>query len=234
MKLPEKIDRAVFWQWAVPLLLVHLVLAFVFVAGANGTGGIDTVVLLWLAAVLAARFKDIGWPAWIGASFLIVSMLLIPLAVAGYAIANKLPPAQFMALMNPVGLVVGIANLILLVIAGSVESKEPAAPGVAGRLPDVVQSSTDANAAPAEPIAPPESRSPDPLVVGVVIVFGVVAIGVFVALLMPHQQAIQASMPSVLPSPRAGAREVGSNGLTKDTNDFLRQLSQQPRGMTNK
>ena len=49
-------------------------------------------------------------------------MLVAPLAVTVYAIANNLRPAQFMEAMNEVGLVTGAANLVLLAVAGYVPS----------------------------------------------------------------------------------------------------------------
>ena len=66
---------------------------------------------------------------------MIATMLVAPLAVTVYAIANNLRPAQFMEAMNEVGLVTGAANLVLLAVAGYVPSSRldepiPTAPAV--------------------------------------------------------------------------------------------------------
>ncbi|KJC57442.1 hypothetical protein UP10_28765 [Bradyrhizobium sp. LTSPM299] len=231
MKLPETVDRRVFWTWAVPLVIAHVALSVAVRAGVNGMGGADTIALIALALLIARRFRDIGWSGWIGGSFVIGTMLVVPLLVVAYAITNDLPPAQFIALMNPVGLVVASANLVLLVVAGCVQGKGLVAPGPAV---DALQSPDEGSPSP----APAKSREPNLVVIGSAAVVAVAVIGAAVFALLPHQHAAQASMsspvPSSSPSVRPGTNQIGTNGLTKDTNDFLRQLSQQPHGLPNR
>ena len=77
-------------MWTVPLVLGHLVLTFVMVSGtASSLGSLDTGLIVGLAWVLAARFRDIGWPAWIGPTILLVTMLGLPILVLGVAIMNN-------------------------------------------------------------------------------------------------------------------------------------------------
>jgi hypothetical protein len=75
-------------MWALALVAAHIVLAVVGTNGTPGIGGIDTVVIILLARASASRFGDIGWRVWIGPTFMIVTMLILPLAVVGLAIAS--------------------------------------------------------------------------------------------------------------------------------------------------
>jgi hypothetical protein len=117
------LDRSSFWMWARALIVAHIVLAVVASKGITGAGGLDTVVIIFLARAVAGRFRDIGWPVWIGPTFLIVTMLILPLAVAGLGISSHAAPAVVLQLLNLTGLIVGLANLALVVIAGLVPGK---------------------------------------------------------------------------------------------------------------
>src|ERR1041385_7422586 len=128
MKLPERVDRRAFWEWAVPLVIAHVGLSAIAVAGVKAVTAVDTALVVVLATLLARRFRDIGWRGWIGASFMIATMAGAPLAVVAYAIASYLRPAQFMQAMSGVGLIVGAANLVLLAVAGSVRGSGPIDP----------------------------------------------------------------------------------------------------------
>jgi uncharacterized membrane protein YhaH (DUF805 family) len=102
MRKPRKwLDRPSFWKWAIPLVLGLVVLAILGVSGAaRSVGAINTFVtvvsamalvrlalIVLLAMALARRFRDIGWPAWIGPTVLLVAMLS-PSFFATYAIAT--------------------------------------------------------------------------------------------------------------------------------------------------
>src|SRR5215471_15307687 len=102
MKKPRKwLDRRSFWKWAIPLVLGLVVLAilgrsgaarsvrlvgvasaFVIVVSAMALARLVLIVLLAMA--LAGRFRDIGWPAWIGPTILLVTQLGLPVFFAGY------------------------------------------------------------------------------------------------------------------------------------------------------
>src|SRR5215471_21837626 len=97
MKKPRKrLDRPSFWKWAIPLVLGLVVLA-ILSGAARSVGGKDIVVIVvtamalarlvvivLLAMALARRFRDIGWPAWIGPTILLVTTLGVPVFFAGY------------------------------------------------------------------------------------------------------------------------------------------------------
>jgi uncharacterized membrane protein YhaH (DUF805 family) len=199
MKLPERVDRRAFWTWVIPLVIAHVGLSALAVAGVNGTGGLDTAVIIVLAALVAARFRDIGWRGWIGASFMIATMLVSTLAVTAYAIANNLPPAQFMEAMNKVGLIVGPANLVLLLVSGSVRGSGPVDPIPADPVVDALQPPAEARSPSA---AQDEQRVPSVLamtagIMLVTLVVVVAVVGIAIALLAPRRYATSApSAPS--------------------------------------
>jgi hypothetical protein len=240
LKVPERLDRPTFWQWAICLVLGHIVLALLTATGGMPFGGLDTLAILALALVRGARFRDIGWPVWIGPTFMLVTMLALPLVALGYAIASSLSPPELLKLMNGIGLFTAPANLLLLIVTGSVpaaaaaNSTEAAAPVVmsqasalapdmisisaAAPSPDLSQASSEATSLPSA--APAGSGRTDLLVAGgagLIIMLIVGGVIVHAVSLGPANTA--------RPNPPAGYLE--SNGLTKDTNDFLRQLSRQ-------
>lgn len=228
LKLPENVDRETFWMWAVPLVLAHLAFSIAAAARVPGMAAGDIVVTIWYIVLLARRFRDIGWPGWIAVAFVVATMVVIPFGFLGYAIANELPMAEFATQFNRIGMFTGAANLVLLIMAGSMKGKAPA---VAEPAVAAVHAPAEAGPSVAPSAAPVEPRKPDPFVVGAVTVFAVAVIGLIVALLLRPQQATQAVYsPSVSPPPAmtSSGNETESNGLTKNTNDFLRQFSQQP------
>jgi uncharacterized membrane protein YhaH (DUF805 family) len=237
LKLPKRLDRPAFWMWPFPLIVGHLFLAVSIAAGLPGSGTIDTVIVIFLAGVLVSRFRDIGWPGWIGPSFMVVTMVLFPLAAAFYAGANKLPPDRLMELLSRIGLIAGPLNLLLVVVAGSVPGKariDATAIGEGLLLPAQAAGETTS-------VLATRSDSKVVFLVGAGGVLAVFVIGLFIARgLAPNKQfnASPSSSPQVAPltqvSPSPQVRpntpqgEVEANGLTKSTNDFLRQLSNGP------
>lgn len=248
---PDRLDRPAFWVWVVPLVLGHVLLTFMMVSGAKGFGAIDTLLVLFYARVLGSRFRDIGWPGWIAPTFVIVTMIVIPLLGLGIAIGSHTRPDEFMNLISSIGSIMGPANLLLMVVAGVVPGRErddPAAPLPVS--PETV--ATGALPAPGTAISPPSEAdkfsTKDALVVGggALAILLIVYFGVSSAInsTKPRQQA--SSPPSPVPwqtLPRSDQpvqnraeqqnsatqqMQVESNGLTKYTNDFLRQLQQSP------
>jgi uncharacterized membrane protein YhaH (DUF805 family) len=121
----KRMNRATFWAWAVPIVGAHLALTFVLINGASATflGNIDTVLIIFLAVAVARRFRDIGWPAWTGATFVIVTMLVAPIGVLGYAFASHPTPQELLQWITLVGWVAGPLNLLLIIIAGCVSGQ---------------------------------------------------------------------------------------------------------------
>jgi uncharacterized membrane protein YhaH (DUF805 family) len=135
-KLPKRLDRPSFWKWAIPLVLGDVVLRILGVSGAAlSVGGINTVrivvyamvlvslvLIVLLAMALARRFRDIGWPAWIGPTILLVTMLGLPFLVIGYAIATS--DRDILFEWGPmVRWISPSVSLVLLIVAGSVPGK---------------------------------------------------------------------------------------------------------------
>ena len=58
---------------------------------------------------------------------MIVTMLILPLAVVGVAISSDSAPTAVLPWLNPTGLIVGLANLAPVVIAGRAPGKDEAA-----------------------------------------------------------------------------------------------------------
>jgi peptidoglycan/LPS O-acetylase OafA/YrhL len=90
---------------------------------------------------------------------------------------------------------------------------------------DALQPPTEASS---PPVAPNRRRRPKVFAVSAGIIVLVVVVGISIALLIPRPPANSA--PSAPSQADIQGREAQSNGLTKDTNDFLRQLSQHPPG----
>jgi uncharacterized membrane protein YhaH (DUF805 family) len=103
-KSPKRLDRPSFWKWAIPLVLGSWFLSILpLSSAARSVGGPNAavivrltvatqalarlVLIVLLAMALARRFRDIGWPAWIGPTTLLVTMIGLPIA-GGYAAAT--------------------------------------------------------------------------------------------------------------------------------------------------
>ena len=113
---PRQLDRATFRVWAIGLVAAHLVFVIAAAHGASFLGNLDTVTILFLAWALAARSRDIGWPAWGAPAFLLVTMVLSPILLLAYLIATGNKSADFLGLINVIGLFTAPLNLILLVV----------------------------------------------------------------------------------------------------------------------
>jgi hypothetical protein len=126
LKSLHRLDRRSFWMWVGPLLAAHWLLSL---AAAKGMpfGGIDIVVIILLASALAGRFRDIGWPIWMGSSFLIVTMVVLPLMAVAYAFASHPQPAELLRWLTRIGQITLPFNLLLLVVAGCMPSRRGAA-----------------------------------------------------------------------------------------------------------
>src|SRR5215813_4976979 len=157
MRKPRKrLDRPSFWKWVIPLVLGLVVLAILGRSGAarhavrlvgefatglnlNAAAAITLaltamalvllVLIVLLAMALARRFRDIGWPAWIGPTILLFTTLGPPFFVAGYTFAetyvndigNDIDEWVSMA-----GWISDSVDLVLLIVAGSVPGKASA------------------------------------------------------------------------------------------------------------
>ena len=214
MKLPERVGRRAFWTWVVPLAIAHVALSAAAMAGVNGMGALDAVIVIMLAALVALRFRDVGWRGWIGGSFVIATMLVAPLAVTAYTIAKSFEPAQFMEAMNEVGLIVGAANLALLAVSGSVRGSGPVDPIRADPDVDALQPPAEASSPSA---AQNEHRAPRVVaaragIMAVAAVAVAAVVGIAIALLAPRLNATSApSVPSASSAPSAPSAPSASS-----------------------
>src|SRR5215471_1523323 len=126
-KPPIRMNRRTFWTWAIPIVLAHMVLTYLITNTRGGTtgpwGGFDTILLVFLATALARRFRDIGWPVWTGPTFVVVTMVVIPMGVFGYAFASHPSTQDLLQWISSVGMVTGPLNLLLILVAGCVPGR---------------------------------------------------------------------------------------------------------------
>jgi hypothetical protein len=110
--------------WAVPLVIGHVVMSVAIMKGYRGPlPFFDIGVLGCLAFVLSRRFRDIGWPAWIGPTILLGTVVVIPWSVVGVAYVTHLAPLKLLWSLGLIGLANVAINFVLLVVAGSVAGK---------------------------------------------------------------------------------------------------------------
>jgi uncharacterized membrane protein YhaH (DUF805 family) len=128
------VDRPSFWKWAIPLVLGLAVLSILPLSGAaRSVGGLNAAVIVRLAVVavalarlvlivllamaLARRFRDIGWPAWIGPTTLLVIIIGLPFLVSGYAAATH---ADILKWAPTVSWISDSLSLVLVIVVGFV------------------------------------------------------------------------------------------------------------------
>jgi hypothetical protein len=119
LKSLNQLNRRLFWTWTIPIVVAYVLLGIAVVNGAR-VGPFATVLIVLLAYVVAGRFRDIGWPAWLGPAFILVTMLGIPAVAMGLEIERNATPDELLQSLVRVGLFTGLANLVLLIIVGSV------------------------------------------------------------------------------------------------------------------
>jgi len=125
----KRLDRPAFWMWAVPLVLGFGILSILALSAVNFVGRYDVfrnvatalafvrlVVIVLLAMALARRFRDIGWPVWIGPTILLVTQL-------GQIAYDILDPYDSRSWDGMGGWTSDFVSLGLLVVAGLVPGK---------------------------------------------------------------------------------------------------------------
>ena len=124
----QQLDRPTYWKWVIPLVALRVLFGIAAAKGINlgPLGPVDTFLIVILAMALVGRFRDIGWPTWIGASFLLITTLVVPLGIFLYAIATGDRSGDPLQYMLWAGLFAAPTNLLLLIVAGCASGK-PAA-----------------------------------------------------------------------------------------------------------
>lgn len=207
----HRVDRAAFWLWAVPIVFAHGLFAVAMVYNVHTPlGSVDTGLIVVLAIVLVGRFRDIGWPVWIGPAFLLGTMLVLPIVLLVYMISVG-AAGSFLDAMMAVGQFSSVGNLALLVLAGSVPGRTP--PPTTSEIP--------------------RYRVSAPLVFGVgviaalLLVIAAALVGIFDTAKGPTTQAGATSTVTRSPIANTNAQPV----LTKETNDFLKSLARTAPGL---
>jgi peptidoglycan/LPS O-acetylase OafA/YrhL len=83
----------------------------------TASGAFNFVLLILLAIALARRFRDIGWPAWIGPTILLGTMFGLPFIALFYVMTMRYVDDHLMHA------IAHLVALVLLVVAGSVPGK---------------------------------------------------------------------------------------------------------------
>ena len=133
-KSRKRLDRPSFWKWAIPLVLGSWVLSILPLGGVARSLGLNSavsvgltvalarlVLIVLLALALARRFRDIGWPAWIGPTILLVTMLGLPVVFLVYAGVTS--DEDILEWAPTVAWISDSLSLLLLIVAGFVPGK---------------------------------------------------------------------------------------------------------------
>jgi hypothetical protein len=240
LKSLNRLDQPTFWMWVIPIALAHLLLSMLAASSmslgvTSPWGTMDTLVIFVLAMAIAGRFRDIGWPSWIGGLFPVVTMLLLPFAALVYEISAGNAAQHFPESLIAVGQFSLAANSLLIIVAGSVPGRATPSDQTSGDRPDGGLAATQ----------PPAIEQPKPAAVGPLVfaVGGIVAIVLITAAVVGISTVFRApeviatrgpttsrtASPAANPSPPS-ANPSGNMVLTKETNDFLRNLAKQSPG----
>ena len=228
LKSLHRIDRRTFWLWAIPIVCVHGLFAIAAVHNVKTSlGGVDTALIVVLAMALVGRFRDIGWPVWIGPTFLLGTMLVIPMVIFFFMASIGTAGSAFLPALSVYGVFSGLGNLVLLVLAGCV-------PGLT--MPPGQLSGDNASGGfnaehPPTAFEKPQHSAPDPLVVavggiGAVLLIVAAVVGIFSAVTGLRAGVGATSVATTSPATNSNAK----NGLTKETNDFLKSFGKTPSG----
>jgi hydrogenase-4 membrane subunit HyfE len=135
------LDRKQFWIWVGALLAVKIALVVgwdAYPAMINSTKSLETVLMVFVAMTIGARFKDIGWNRWMGIAIAVVIVFVLPLvllfgvALPSGQMANAAPDASPLDILPwYVGWSSTACLLVLVVIAGVQPSKIDAGPAQA-------------------------------------------------------------------------------------------------------
>jgi hypothetical protein len=107
-----RLDRRLFWYVIVGLLVAKFIVASVAMNWQNQFfSSLDTVIVVFIALVVGARFGDIGWPRWLGIVLVLVIMLAVPIVLMTVAGRPNVPGLGFALL------------LVLILVAGTRPSR---------------------------------------------------------------------------------------------------------------
>jgi len=119
-----RVDRASFW---VLVLILCLAKTAVFQIGtmnptASFLSALDMIVIVAIAATVSARFRDIGWPIWIGVTIVLLCMIVVPFGAFEVVVGLGVQ-ADLLAVMNAVTIATMVVIVALLIVAGCVKGR---------------------------------------------------------------------------------------------------------------
>jgi uncharacterized membrane protein YhaH (DUF805 family) len=79
----SRLNRQYFWVWIGCLVVAKLAVDFGFILSPelHFLTSIDTVIVIFIAIAIGARFRDIGWPRWLGIVLTLLIMLVLPIVL---------------------------------------------------------------------------------------------------------------------------------------------------------
>jgi hypothetical protein len=133
------LNRKQFWICALLAANITLVVGCdAYPAMVNSTKSLETVLMVFVAMTIGARFKDIGWNRWMGIAIALVIVFVLPLVLLfgvtlpSDQMANAAPDASPLDILPwYVGWSSTACLLVLVVIAGIQPSKIDAGPAQA-------------------------------------------------------------------------------------------------------
>ena len=140
----SNVTRKQFWIWICCLLAAKIALVvFIDLSPQNASVAkpLDTVIVIFIATTIGARFNDIGWRRWLGIAITLVIMIALPLVVLFAVVIpndslNKVPAGGSPLDVLPwyVGWSSTACLVVLLAIAGSRPSRgsAPTSPQASG------------------------------------------------------------------------------------------------------
>src|SRR5262249_26468018 len=117
----SRMNRRQFWVWIGCLLAVKYALAILLVVSPElgVLGAVDIVVVLFVALTIGARFRDTGWPGWVGILLTLMIMLVLPLVLLFAVISNRAATNPIEAFPGYVGWSSTVSLLALIIVAGT-------------------------------------------------------------------------------------------------------------------
>jgi uncharacterized membrane protein YhaH (DUF805 family) len=126
-----QLNRKHFWIWIGCLVVAKLAIDFGFMLSPalRSLTSVDTVIVIFIALAIGARFRDAGWPRWLGIVLTLLIMLVLPVALMFAVLMQNggidMPAADPVdAFPWYVGWPSTICMIVLIVIAGTRPSRE--------------------------------------------------------------------------------------------------------------
>jgi uncharacterized membrane protein YhaH (DUF805 family) len=127
----SRLNRQYFWIWIGCLVVAKLAVDFGFFSlpELHFLSSIDTVIVIFVAIAIGARFRDIGWPRWLGIVLTLLIMLVLPMVLVFAVLMQQdgidtAPTNPIDALPWYVGWSSTLCMIVLIVIAGTRPSRE--------------------------------------------------------------------------------------------------------------